>query len=158
MKNIFKILFTSVLLFSCGFTPILKNLDNSEIIISKITVNGDNSNDLVFLLKNYLSIKEKPDSNGIRVSFNVTEATESTKRDSAGVTTKEELKLSVIMIVTDKQNNLINKETFNENKEITVTSNPEIDNQNKDSERKNILRNLSRSVKFKLFIISKNYR
>ena len=68
------------------------------------------------------------------------------------------MNISVVMFIDNEKNILINKETFDENKEIIVTSNPEVDIQNKDSERKNILRNLSRSMKFKLFIMSKNYK
>ena len=158
MKNLLKILTISLLLFSCGFTPILKNLDNSKIFVKKLNVNGDNSNNLVFLLKNYLSIEEKPDLDGVTVTLNITETTESVEKDSAGITIKEKMNISVVMFIDNEKNILINKETFDENKEIIVTSNPEVDIQNKDSERKNILRNLSRSMKFKLFIMSKNYK
>ena len=63
MKNLLKILTISLLLFSCGFTPILKNLDNSKIFVKKLNVNGDNSNNLVFLLKNYLSLEESRHTN-----------------------------------------------------------------------------------------------
>ena len=44
-------------LYSCGFTPMLKNFDLSKINVEEIKYSGPNS--MTYLLKNYLDINEK---------------------------------------------------------------------------------------------------
>ena len=152
--KLLKLLIVCSLIYSCGFTPILKDYENTNIEINKINFVGSN-NELIYFLKNYLSLTENK-KNGVNINFTVTESSVSVERDSAGVTIKEKLALNIEMVVLNFDNKIINRDTFSESKDITITSNPEIDNTTKDNERKNILRNLTQKIKFKIMVTLKN--
>ena len=156
MKKKLGVIVFLFLLFGCGFAPVLKNIDNTEIKVKKLRISGNVTDDTSFLLKNYLSFNEK-NVDGLDILIVLTETFSSIEKDSAGISIKDNFIINVQMIIK-KDDKILTKDNFSESKEITITSNPEIDEQNKNNERKNILRNISRKIKFKTLIISKNYK
>lgn len=156
MKKKFGIIVFLFLLFGCGFTPILKNIDNTEIKVKELRISGNVTDDTNFLLKNYLSFNEK-NVDGLDVLIILTETFSSIEKDSAGISIKDNFIINVQMTIK-KDDKILTKDNFSQNKEINITSNPEIDEQNKNNERMNILKNLTRKIKFKTLIISKNYK
>jgi len=156
MKKKFGVIVFLFLLFGCGFAPVLKNIDNTEIKVKELRISGNVTDDTSFLLKNYLSFNEK-NVDGLDILIVLTETFSSIEKDSAGISIKDNFIINVQMIIK-KDDKILTKDNFSESKEITITSNPEIDEQNKNNERKNILRNISRKIKFKTLIISKNYK
>jgi len=156
MKKKFGVIVFLFLLFGCGFAPVLKNIDNTEIKVKKLRISGNVTDDTSFLLKNYLSFNEK-NVDGLDILIVLTETFSSIEKDSAGISIKDNFIINVQMTIK-KDDKILTKDSFSESKEITITSNPEIDEQNKNNERKNILRNISRKIKFKTLIISKNYK
>jgi len=156
MKKKFGVIVFLFLLFGCGYTPVLKNIDNTEIKVKELRISGNVTDDTSFLLKNYLSFNEK-NVDGLDILIVLTETFSSIEKDSAGISIKDNFIINVQMIIK-KDDKILTKDDFSESKEITITSNPEIDEQNKNNERKNILRNISRKIKFKTLIISKNYK
>lgn len=156
MKKKFGIIVFLFLLFGCGFTPILKNIDNTEIKVKELRISGNVTDDTNFLLKNYLSFNEK-NVDGLDILIILTETFSSIEKDSAGISIKDNFIINVQMTIK-KDDKILTKDNFSQNKEINITSNPEIDEQNKNNERMNILKNLTRKIKFKTLIISKNYK
>ena len=74
-----KIIICSVLvvLSGCGFTPMLKDFDSSNLNIQKVNYNGNNN--LTYLAKNYLNLEEKRGAKGLIVNFVISE------RESASI-------------------------------------------------------------------------
>ena len=96
MRNFIKLNFILLLLFvaSCGYSPMLKNTDLENIKISKIDYTGQG--DLVYLLKTNLNIPIKINSNhSYNLKMNVNEGLKSLTKNTAGITTEQELIINV---------------------------------------------------------------
>jgi len=156
MKKIILLSFFSFL-YACGFTPVLKDIEQKNISVNKTYISGNIDTNTIFLIKNYLSLKETDSNEGIDIILVINETTNSKEKDTAGVTTKEDFVINVNMVIK-KNDKILTKDNFSESKEINITSNPEIDDQNKNNEKKNILKNLSRKIKFKTLIVVNNYK
>lgn len=142
----------SIVLYSCGYTPMLKNFDLSQINVEEIKYSGSNS--MIYLLKNYLNINEKKGSQGIFVNLSISENTSSATKNTSGITTEQDLVITINIDIKDKNNiNLLN-DTISENKRLTVSSNMSADEEIKKIERDNIIRNLAQKTKFQIQLIA----
>ena len=71
-----------VLLSACGFTPMLKDFDSSNLNIQEVNYTGNNN--LIYLAKNYLNLKEKKGTKGLVVNFVISESFTSTAQNTSG--------------------------------------------------------------------------
>ena len=91
-----------ILVVSCGFQPMLKDFDISNLIIKKISYNG--KTDLSFLLQKYLNLIEKTSSiEGLIIQLSISENLSSANKNTAGITTQEDLTILVSLNVVDQK-------------------------------------------------------
>lgn len=149
-----KITFFIIYLFlqSCGFQPLLKNYDISNINFKKINYSGENS--IVYLLKNNLSISENPNNNGLTTDIAISENITDINKNTSGIVTEQELGLNVIIKVFNKNNQNILNESILSTRRISITNNPSSDDEVKKQEKNNIIRELAQKIKFKLYLVS----
>ena len=98
--NILK--YTSLIIFllltSCGFTPMLKDVNLEDLRISKIEYLGPN--DLVYFLRSNLDIPiVKFIKNSYVVQIQIREGAKSVTKDKAGITTREEITIGITFII-----------------------------------------------------------
>ena len=145
-----------ILIVSCGFQPMLKEMDNTNIKIKKIDFIGEN--EINYQIKNTLGLVEEPKSNGLLITISTKENTTVVNKNNSGVTTEEKLTISVNLTITDNDKNNLLTEQISESARFQLSSNS-IDD---ESEKNNILGNLinivSQKIKFKLLILSKNLK
>jgi LPS-assembly lipoprotein len=142
-----------ILLAGCGFTPMLKNFDLSKLNVQKINYSG--KNDLSYLIKTYLNIQETKSSQGMTVNILVSETISSATKNSAGITTEEDLTINIGLNVLDSKDKIIISDSFTSSKRLTVTNNLSSDEETRRIERRNLIQNLSQKIKFKLQLIAK---
>ena len=150
-----KILLSIILiaLAGCGFTPMLKDFDLSKLNVQKINYSG--KNDLSYLIKTYLNIQENKNSQGMTVNILVTESTSSATKNSAGITTEEDLTINIGLNVLDSKDKIILSDNFTSSRRLTVTNNLSSDEETRRIERRNLIQNLAQKIKFKLQLIAK---
>ena len=150
-----KILLSIILiaLAGCGFTPMLKDFDLSKLNVHKINYSG--KNDLSYLIKTYLNIQETKNSQGMTVNILVTESTSSATKNSAGITTEEDLTINIGLNVLDSKDKIILSDNFTSSRRLTVTNNLSSDEETRRIERRNLIQNLAQKIKFKLQLIAK---
>lgn len=150
-----KILLSIILiaLAGCGFTPMLKDFDLSKLNVQKINYSG--KNDLSYLIKTYLNIQETKNSQGMTVNILVTESTSSATKNSAGITTEEDLTINIGLNVLDSKDKIILSDNFTSSRRLTVTNNLSSDEETRRIERRNLIQNLAQKIKFKLQLIAK---
>ena len=145
-----------ILIVSCGFQPMLKEMDNTNIKIKKIDFIGEN--EINYQIKNTLGLVEEPNSNGLLITLSTKENTTVVNKNNSGVTTEEKLTISVNLTITDNDKNNLLTEQISESARFQLSSNSVDD----ESEKNNILGNLinivSQKIKFKLLILSKNLK
>ena len=146
MKKTFYIFF--VLLFtSCGFSPILKNVDLSSVKINKIDFEGPSG--LTYYLKNNLNIPvEQNLKNAYSLKLNINESSSSITKDTAGITTEERVSVTINFQIFDKENKLIGSESLSDSRVISVTNNVSTDDEVKRIENENIITNLIQQLTF----------
>ena len=146
MKKTFYIFF--VLLFtSCGFSPILKNVDLSGVKINKIDFEGPSG--LTYYLKNNLNIPvEQNLKNAYSLKLNINESSSSVTKDTAGITTEERVSVTINFQIFDKENKLIGSESLSDSRVISVTNNVSTDDEVKRIENENIITNLIQQLTF----------
>ncbi len=146
MKKTFYIFF--VLLFtSCGFSPILKNVDLSSVKINKIDFEGPSG--LTYYLKNNLNIPvEQNLKNAYSLKLNINESSSSVTKDTAGITTEERVSVTINFQIFDKENKLIGSESLSDSRVISVTNNVSTDDEVKRIEKENIITNLIQQLTF----------
>ena len=111
MKKIFNIslIILSLLLTSCGFSPMLKDVNLEDLKISKIKYSVPN--DLVYSLKSNLNIPiNKTIKDTYVISIRIQEGASSVTRDKAGITTREEITIEINFEILDKKNTIVAKE------------------------------------------------
>jgi len=150
-----KILIHAIFIFvvSCGFQPMLKDFDISNLIIKKISYSG--KNEFNYILQSNLKIIEKPNSEGLLVNLSTSESINSITKNSAGVTTEEQITISIGLSVQDHKLNNLLTDTLSESSRLQVTSNLGTDDTTKNIVRQKIITNLAQKIKFKLMILSK---
>ena len=142
-----------ILIVSCGFQPMLKDFDISSLVIKKISYSG--KNELNYILQSNLKIIEKPNSEGLLVNLSTSESINSFTKNSAGVTTVEQITISIGLNVQDHKLNNLLTDTLSESNRLQVTSNLGTDDTTKNIVRQKIITNLAQKIKFKLMILSK---
>lgn len=149
-----KIAFFIIYLFlqSCGFQPLLKDYDISNINFKKINYTGENS--IVYLLKNNLNISENLDNNNLTSDIFISESITDINKNTSGIVTEQELKLNVTIKVFNKNNQNILNENILGTRRISITNNPSSDDEVKKQEKNNIIRELAQKIKFKFYLIS----
>ena len=146
MKKTFYIFFV-LLLTSCGFSPILKNVDLSSVKINKIDFEGPSS--LTYYLKSNLNIPvEQNLKNAYSLKLNINESSSSVTKDTAGITTEERVSVTINFQIFDKENKLIGSESLSDSRVISVTNNVSTDDEVKRIEKENIITNLIQQLTF----------
>ena len=146
MKKNFYIFFI-LLLTSCGFSPILKNVDLSSVKINKIDFEGPSG--LTYYLKNNLNIPvEQNLKNAYSLKLNINESSSSVTKDTAGITTEERVSVTINFQIFDKENKLIGSESLSDSRVISVTNNVSTDDEVKRIEKENIITNLIQQLTF----------
>ena len=146
MKKTFYIFF--VLLFtSCGFSPILKNVDLSSVKINKIDFEGPSG--LTYYLKSNLNIPvEQNLKSAYSLKLNINESSSSVTKDTAGITTEERVSVTINFQIFDKENKLIGSESLSDSRVISVTNNVSTDDEVKRIENENIITSLIQQLTF----------
>ena len=146
MKKTFYIFFI-LLLSACGFSPMLKNVDLNDIKINKIDFTG--SSGLTYYLKSNLNISvQKTLENSYNLKLNISESSSSVTKNTAGITTEEEVSITINFQIFDQKNNLIGSESLSDSRVISVTNNVSTDDEVKRIEKENIITNLIQQLTF----------
>ena len=144
--------FLFIFIVSCGFQPMLKNIELNSIIVKKINYIG--KNELTYLLASNLNLEEKFNSNGYILNLKISENTISAIKNSAGITTHEDYTILVSINVKDNLLKDLINDSLSETKRLVITNNLGTDETTKMNERSKIIFNLSQKLKFKLMILS----
>ena len=142
-----------ILIVSCGFQPILKDFDISYLVVKKVNYLG--KNELNYVLQSNLNLDPKQSSEGLIVNLSITESVSSITKDTAGITTEEQIIISIGLNVQDHTLKNLLTDTVSESSRLQVTNNLGTDNTTKDIVRQKIIANLAQKIKFKLMILSK---
>jgi hypothetical protein len=145
-----------VVLFSCGFTPMLKDFDSSNLNIQKVNYTG--SNNLIYLAKNYLNLEEKKEAKGLIVNFAISESSTSTAQDTSGIVTEEEITLNITINVLNNKNINLLTDSVSASKKLSISSNLSSDQETRRIEKDNLMKNLTQKIKFKLLLISRQQK
>jgi outer membrane lipopolysaccharide assembly protein LptE/RlpB len=153
-KIILTIVFT--LLIGCGFSPILKNFDLSSLNIQKINYSG--KSELTYLIKTYINLEKEKNPKGLIVDITTSESTAVFARNTSGITTEEDLTITINLKIKDSQGNILYNDEFYDSKRVAVTNILRSDQETKKIEKNNLLRNLAQKIKFRLMLISKQQK
>ncbi len=135
------------LLASCGFKPMLKDIDLGDLKISKIKYSGPNN--LVYSLSSNLNIPlNKTANDPYIVNINIQEGASSVTKDKAGITTREEITIGISFEIIDKKNTILAKESLSDSKTVRVTNDISTDAEIKRIEKENIIINLIQQLTF----------
>lgn len=145
--------FLFIFIVSCGFQPMLKDFDVSSLVIKQINYKG--KNEFNYMLQNNLNLNQKPNSEGFIVNLATSESISSVTRDTAGITTEEQITISIGLNVQDHMQNTLLTDTVSESSRLQVTNNLGTDDTTKNIVRQKIITNLAQKIKFKLMILSK---
>tara|TARA_B100000780_G_scaffold278782_1_gene253656 strand:- start:4427 stop:4897 length:471 start_codon:yes stop_codon:yes gene_type:complete len=150
------ICFILVVLSSCGFTPMLKDFNSSNLNIQKVNYSGNNN--LIYLAKNYLNLEEKKRSKGLVVNFVISESSTSTAQNTSGIVTEEQITLSIsINVLNDKNVNLLT-DTVSASRKLPISNNLSSNQETRTVEKNNLMQKLTQKIKFKLQLISKQQK
>jgi hypothetical protein len=142
MRNIILIIFL-FLIYGCGYTSVYKNLNNNDLQISIIEMQGDK--EINNLIKNELNLYSNNNSiNLFRIKVTTKYEKIALTKDSTGVIT--DYKLSTESKFTISFNNQVQLETFSE----SINIKDQADTFEQDSYEKNIKRNFASSIREKL--------
>jgi len=89
------------------------------------------------------------------VNILVSETISSATKNSAGITTEEDLTINIGLNVLDSKDKIIISDSFTSSRRLTVTNNLSSDEETRRIERRNLIQNLSQKIKFKLQLIAK---
>ena len=90
----FYLFITLLFLTSCGFSPMLKNVDLSDIKINKIDYSGPSG--LTYYLKSNLNMPiNKALKDAYSLKINIGESAASVTKNTAGITTEEEVTVTI---------------------------------------------------------------
>ena len=145
-----------VLLSACGFTPMLKDFDSSNLNIQEVNYTGNNN--LIYLAKNYLNLQEKKGTKGLVVNFAISESSISTAQNTSGTITEEQITLNMtINVLSNKKVNLLT-DSVSASRKLPISNNLSSDQETRRIERNNLMQNLTQKIKFKLQLISKQQK
>lgn len=141
-------LFIILLFFtSCGFSPMLKNVDLSDIKINKIDYSGPSG--LTYYLKSNLNMPiNKALKDAYSLKINIGESSASVTKNTAGITTEEEVTVTIYFQIFDNKGRQIGGENLSDGRVISVTNNVSTDDEVKRIEKENIITNLIQQLTF----------
>ena len=142
---------TLILLLGCGFKPLYKEYDTTNLTFKKISYSGNN--ELVYLLKNNLNLKEQKDYNGYSASLTIKENFSSADKNSQGITTNENLTISVILNIKDSLSEDIIYESFEESTRLFITNNLSEYDTKKNIIKNELIKALTQKIIFRLMIL-----
>jgi hypothetical protein len=145
-----------VLLSACGFTPMLKDFDSSNLNIQKVNYTGNNN--LIYLAKNYLNLEEKKETKGLIVNLVISESSTSTAQNTSGIVTEEQITLSITINVLNNKNVNLLTDSVSASRKLPISNNLSSDQETRRVERNNLMKNLTQKIKFKLQLISKQQK
>ena len=148
MKKVNHVLLIMLLLLtSCGFSPMLKDVNLRDLKINKIEYSGPS--DLVYALRSNLNIPiNKTAADAYIVNIKIQEGASSVTKDKAGITTREEITIGISFEIKDKKNTILAKESLSDSKTVSVTNNISTDSEIKRIEKENIITNLIQQLTF----------
>ena len=148
MKKVNHVLLIMLLLLtSCGFSPMLKDVNLRDLKINKIEYSGPS--DLVYALRSNLNIPiNKTAADAYIVNIKIQEGASSVTKDKAGITTREEITIGISFEIKDKKNTILAKESLSDSKTVSVTNNISTDAEIKRIEKENIITNLIQQLTF----------
>ena len=136
-----------LLLTSCGFSPMLKDVNLGDLKIKKIEYSGPSN--LVYSLRSNLNIPiNKVAKDAYNINIQIQEGTLSVTKDKAGVTTREEITIGISFKIIDSNNNVVGSESLNGSKTVRVTNDISTDAEIKRIEKENIITNLIQQLTF----------
>tara|TARA_B110000967_G_scaffold176661_1_gene190245 strand:- start:23 stop:493 length:471 start_codon:yes stop_codon:yes gene_type:complete len=145
-----------VVLLGCGFTPMLKDFDSSNLNIQKVNYTGNNN--LIYLAKNYLNLEEKKEAKGLIVNFAISESSTSTAQNTSGIVTEEQITLNIILnVLNDKNVNLLT-DSVSAYRKLPISNNLSSDQETRRIEKNSLMKNLTQKIKFKLLLISRQQK
>ena len=141
-------LFITLLFFtSCGFSPMLKNVDLSDIKINKIDYSGPSG--LTYYLKSNLNMPiNKALKDAYSLKINIGESSASVTKNTAGITTEEEITVTINFKIFDNKGKQIGGESLSDGRVVSVTNNVSTDDEVKRIEKENIITNLIQQLTF----------
>ena len=141
-------LFITLLFFtSCGFSPILKNVDLSDIKINKIDYSGPS--ELTYYLKNNLNMPvNKALKDAYFLKINIEESAASVTKNTAGITTEEEVTVTINFQIFDNKGKQIGGDSLSDGRVISVTNNVSTDDEVRRIEKENIITSLIQQLTF----------
>lgn len=143
----FYIFITLLFLTSCGFSPMLKNVDLSDIKINKIDYSGPSG--LTYYLKSNLNMPiNKTLKNAYSLKINIGESSASVTKNTAGITTEEEVTVTINFQIVDNKGKQIGGESLSDGRVVSVTNNVSTDDEVKRIEKENIITNLIQQLTF----------
>jgi len=145
-----------VLLSACGFTPMLKDFDSSNLNIQEVNYTGNNN--LIYLAKNYLNLEEKKETKGLIVNLVISESSTSTAQNTSGIVTEKQITLSITINVLNNKNVNLLTDNVSASRKLPISNNLSSDQETRRIERNNLMQNLTQKIKFKLQLISKQQK
>ena len=143
----FYIFITLLFLTSCGFSPMLKNVDLSDIKINKIDYSGPSG--LTYYLKSNLNMPiNKALKDAYSLKINIEESSASVTKNTAGITTEEEVTITINFQIVDNKGKEIGGESLSDGRVVSVTNNVSTDDEVKRIEKENIITNLIQQLTF----------
>jgi hypothetical protein len=143
----FYIFITLLFLTSCGFSPMLKNVDLSDIKINKINYSGPSG--LTYYLKSNLNMPiNKALKDAYSLKINIGESSASVTKNTAGITTEEEVTVTINFQIFDNKGKQIGGESLSDGRVVSVTNNVSTDDEVKRIEKENIITNLIQQLTF----------
>ena len=143
----FYIFITLLFLTSCGFSPMLKNVDLSDIKINKIDYSGPGG--LTYYLKSNLNMPiNKASKDAYSLKINIGESAASVTKNTAGITTEEEITVTINFQIFDNKGKQIGGESLSDGRVISITNNVSTDDEVKRIEKENIITNLIQQLTF----------
>ncbi len=143
----FYIFITLLFLTSCGFSPMLKNVDLSDIKINKIDYSGPSG--LTYYLKSNLNMPiNKALKDAYSLKINIGESSASVTKNTAGITTEEEVTVTINFQIVDNKGKQIGGESLSDGRVVSVTNNVSTDDEVKRIEKENIITNLIQQLTF----------
>lgn len=143
----FYIFITLLFLTSCGFSPMLKNVDLSDIKINKIDYSGPSG--LTYYLKSNLNMPiNKALKDAYSLKINIGESSASVTKNTAGITTEEEITVTINFQIFDNKGKQIGGESLSDGRVVSVTNNVSTDDEVKRIEKENIITNLIQQLTF----------
>ena len=144
------------LLSACGFTPMLKDFDSSNLNIQKVNYTGNNN--LIYLARNYLNLEEKKGTKGLVVNLVITESSNSTAQNTSGIVTEEQITLNINVNVLSHKNTNLLTDSVSASRKLPISNNLSSDQETRRIEKNNLMQNLTQVIKFKLQLISKQQK